>query len=380
MTIPRVFASYAQRDHDKVLRKFIDELAKELDRQTVGDAATVVFFDRKDVHAGEKWSDVIIEALSEAGVLLCLMTPRYFTRPWCGRELQTFVERTSKLPGAAKPHFIFPVWWLRPAVPRPIPKRLAEYLNTDGEFPPEYEAMGLRDLALAGKRAKFERTARRLAVLMTRALASPPQLPPAKIVSDVFDIMNAFDEQQPNDIRVVSLTQGGDAWRPSAGEPTIAEALDATSESRTVFIRKADTGPGLIQSLLTAQAEQQIILLIVDIAQPVDATLTAINALAELENLALLLIDVGNPSVGADAWLGKFTSGAFAKARAEGRFGIATVGSLLKEMDRTVFRARTVVMGRTEPASVQDDRLADLAREQGISVAAQPNLTGPATK
>ena len=68
MTIPRVFASYAQRDHDKVLRKFVDELAKELDRQTVGDADTVVFFDRKDVHAGEKWSEVIIEALSEAGV------------------------------------------------------------------------------------------------------------------------------------------------------------------------------------------------------------------------------------------------------------------------------------------------------------------------
>ena len=35
----------------KVLRKFVDELAKELDRQTVGDADNVVFFDRKDVHA-----------------------------------------------------------------------------------------------------------------------------------------------------------------------------------------------------------------------------------------------------------------------------------------------------------------------------------------
>jgi len=31
MTIPRVFASYAQRDHNKVFRKFVDELAKELD-------------------------------------------------------------------------------------------------------------------------------------------------------------------------------------------------------------------------------------------------------------------------------------------------------------------------------------------------------------
>ena len=93
--------------------------------------------------------------------------------------------------------------------------------------------------------------------------------------------MNAFDEQQPNDIRVVSLTQGGDAWRPTAGDPTIAEALDSTSESRTVFIRKADTGAGLEASLRAAQEEQQIILLIVDAAQPVDQTLTTINDLSE---------------------------------------------------------------------------------------------------
>ncbi len=378
MTIPRVFASYAQRDHDKVLRKFVDELAKELDRQTVGDADTVVFFDRKDVHAGEKWSDVIIEALSEAGVLLCFMTPRYFTRPWCGRELQTFLERTNTLPGNAKPRFIFPVWWLRPAVPRPIPKRLAEYLYTDGEFPAEYETIGLRDLALEGKRAKFEKIARRLAVLMTQVLANPPQLPPAAIVNDVVEIMNAFDEQQPNDIRVVSLTQGGDAWRPTAGEPTIAEALDATSESRTVFIRKADTGAGLETSLRDAQAGQQIILLIVDAAQPVDKALTTINDLSELTNLALLLVDVGNPSVGIDAWLAKFTPGAFAAAKAEGRFGVAAAGGLLKEMDRTVYRARSVVMGRGTPASVQGEDYTKLAREQGISTAAQPNLTGPA--
>ena len=192
--------------------------------------------------------------------------------------------------------------------------------------------------------------------------------------------MNAFDEQQPHDIRVVSLMQGGDAWRPTPGEPTIAEALDATSESRTVFIRKADTGPGLKESLLAAQAEKQVILLIVDAAQPIDQTLTTINELTELKNLAPLLIDVGNPSVGADAWLAKFEKkdGAFAAARAEGRFGVAAAGGLLTEMDRTVYRARSVVRDRGTPAAVEDNNLTESAREQGISTAAQPNLTGPA--
>jgi hypothetical protein len=189
--------------------------------------------------------------------------------------------------------------------------------------------------------------------------------------------MNAFDEQQPNDIRVVSLTQGGDAWRPSTGEPTIADALDATSEGRTVFIRKADTGPGLEASLLVAQKEQQIILLIVDAAQPIDQTLTAINDRSELTNLALLLLDVGNPPVGVEAWLAKFVPGAFAAARAEGRVGVVAAGGLLKEMDRTVFRARNIVMSRTKPASVQSDLHADLASKQGITATAQPNLTGP---
>ena len=379
MTMPRVFASYAQRDYNKQLRKFVEDLATELDSQTVGDAATVVFFDRKGVHAGEKWSDVIIDAVSETGVLVCLMTPRYFTRPWCGRELQTFLDRTSALPPHVKPRFIFPIWWQRPAGQRTIPKRLLEYLNTDDGYPAEYATTGVRELALEGKRIKLGKLVRRLAALITQALETAPQLPRATPVPDVEDIMNAFDEQQPYDVRVVSLTQGGDAWRPTTGEPTIAEALDTTAENLTVFIRKADTGPNLAASLRKAQDEQQVILLIADAVAPPDQTVRDINAMKELTNLSILLMDVGTPSVGAETWLGRFDPGAFAAAQAEGRFGLATSGNLSKEMEKTVYRSRSLVIGRAKTAPVRDDRLVEQAREQGISVAAQPNLSGPAT-
>jgi hypothetical protein len=134
----------------------------------------------------------------------------------------------------------------------------------------------------------------------------------------------------------------------------------------------------LERALVAAQDAQQVILLIVDAAQPIDQALTTINDRFELTNLALLLLDAGNPSVGADAWLANFKQGAFAMARAEGRFGVVAPGTLLREMDRTVFRARNIVQGRGNWASVQDDRLTDLAREQqGINVTAQPNLAGP---
>jgi hypothetical protein len=380
MALPRVFASYAQLDYDKHLRKFVDDLAGELAAQAVGHPESVVFFDRKGVEAGEKWSDVILDALADSGVLLCLMTPRYFTRPWCGRELQTFLERSSRLPAGAEPRFIFPVWWLRPAVPREPPTGLKAYLSTDKEYPTEYAVMGVRDMALEGKRTKIRRVVRRLAVLITQTLARHPQLPPVTAVKDVLEIANAFDEQQAFDVRVVALTQGGDAWRPNLGEPTLAEALETSGEAQPWFIRRIATGPGLLQSLHKAQDEQQVILLVVDAQLPVDATLRAINALTELTNLTVLLVDAGTPPVGMDAWVGQFDAGAFAAAQKDGRNGVAMAYGLVKAVEKTIFQSRTNIMGRAKPIAVRDDTLTERAREQGISVGTQPSLSGPSEK
>lgn len=106
-----VFTSYAQRDRDRYLDRFVEEFRKELQGIAVGrDPDELTFFDR-DVQAGDRWSDKIITAVNEAHVLLCLMSPAYFTRAWCGRELQAFIERESRLPAPFNGGpFIVPIW------------------------------------------------------------------------------------------------------------------------------------------------------------------------------------------------------------------------------------------------------------------------------
>src|SRR5207248_2826796 len=108
-----VFASYAQLDRDKHLENFIQQLADELRRETgASNKELMVFFDRDGVHAGDRFTDTILRAANSADTLLCLLTPTYFRREWCGRELEIFLRREKRLPESARQlRFIFPIWW-----------------------------------------------------------------------------------------------------------------------------------------------------------------------------------------------------------------------------------------------------------------------------
>ena len=94
----QVFTSYAQADREKYLEKFIDEFREEVGSLLgLADRTTVVFFDRDGVKAGDEWSTTIIHALRHAKILVCLMSPTYLGREWCGRELEVFLSRLGKL-------------------------------------------------------------------------------------------------------------------------------------------------------------------------------------------------------------------------------------------------------------------------------------------
>jgi hypothetical protein len=171
-----VFTSYAQLDRDQYLEKFIVEFREEL-RALMGaaDAVALAFFDRDGVTAGDRWSAKIIDAVNGADVLLCLMSPTYFTREWCGRELEIFLRRHSKLPvGVANSRFIFPIWWQVPLAPRPLPTRLGAYRYKDPQFPRAYESTGLRGLARQRRWGQFRQIVDRLAKLVGDTLTQPP--------------------------------------------------------------------------------------------------------------------------------------------------------------------------------------------------------------
>jgi hypothetical protein len=106
-----VFTSYAQADREKHLEEFVTEFREQLGGLFGQvDRTTILFFDRDGVKAGDAWNETIIDAVRHAKVLICLMSPTYFGREWCGRELEMFSRRSGglNLPDGASVRFISP--------------------------------------------------------------------------------------------------------------------------------------------------------------------------------------------------------------------------------------------------------------------------------
>jgi hypothetical protein len=217
----------------------------------------------------------------------------------------------------------------------------------------------------------------RLVAIVVTTVNTKPALPPGPAGVDVKQIPNAFDEQHPYDVKLLVLAPGGDSWRPSTEDPTVADAVLAAANKLETFIRPLETGAALAQNLLEAQQEEQVIFAVIDAATPQQAVLEQINSLA-LPNLAVLLVDAGSPSVGATAWLEQRGPGAFANARAAGLMRVAGPKELKGQIELAVDDARRRLRAGQPAARAKDAQLAQTALSNGINVAFQPTLAGPA--
>jgi len=182
----------------------------------------------------------------------------------------------------------------------------------------------------------------------------------------------------PFDVRMVSIAPGGDAWRPTAVDMVVSEAAERSAENLQVFIRKLETGANFASALQTAQAQQQVILLVADASMPADPLLNTLNGLP-LSNLAVLLVDAGKPAVGLDAWLAAVGGGACAAAKNAGMVSLAGPGELQTQMERLICDARRRLQIAVPPAKAEDAALSERAKAQGISADLQPTLAGPGT-
>ena len=382
-----VFTSYAQADREPYLTKFVDEFRKTLGGfQGIHDEEErkkLAFFDR-DIVGGEKWSNAIVSALRDARVLVCLLSHTYLRRPWCGRELQVFLERSDalQLPPGKSACFIFPVWWQKPQKPRPLPRRLSELNWRDPQYPKRYDEGGVWSLYRKGKTKDYRAMADRLAELVHEALEGAYQLPPAGAIADIEQIRDAFDEQQDFDARLLTLTTGGDQWQPGPTDPTVEKAAEEAARKLQIFIRAIDQSKGLAAGLNKAQAEKQIILLVVDANLPTSPALTELNSLA-LPNLAVLLVQSGPAAKSFDDWLTAtgLPAGALARAKANGLVRVPGPGTLAGEMQVLLDAAGTFLSSETPPAKAVDPAITDRAKkEEGIDLEEQPHLAGPGTK
>lgn len=370
------FTSYAQLDRDRDLERFVRRVRDELrSLRAEPDLERVAFFDR-DIKAGDEWSRLVLQAVNEADVLVCLLSPTYFTRPWCGRELSVFLDRYRQLQeGADATAFIFPIWWQYPTAPRPLPRALQSFNYRDPDFPPDYATEGGRGLANLGRWSQFRRLATVLARRISATLDRPHRLPPGAPVGEILEIVNAFDEQQPYDVQMVALTPGGGTWAPIPRGPTVNAAAEAAAERLKVFIRPIRTGPGLEQRLEQGRDEEQMLLVIADAATPPDALAHAVDGLG-LPNLALLLVET-QPGA-ADAWLAALLpGGAIAGARERGMVRTPRAEQMQDDMERLVDEARRRMMAPAPAARVENAALDRNAAAQGIATGVQPTLSGP---
>jgi ADP-ribose pyrophosphatase YjhB (NUDIX family) len=116
-----LFLSYA---HDDDADGFVAALADALQQQhqEFTNEKLRIFFDRHAICTADDWKYRILGGLKAARALLSVLSPTYFVRPWCLRELETFVEleKARAWPGEA----LTPVYAV--TVPDADPTRTAD--------------------------------------------------------------------------------------------------------------------------------------------------------------------------------------------------------------------------------------------------------------
>ena len=107
-------ADFPVREPNRDVIAFFDDLNRDVaelvDRPTGADPG---FIDR-DIPAGSLWEPTLLQAIGTCQVFVALMSARYFTSPWCGREWHAFSQRTVTPRAGAEPGHetaIVPVVW-----------------------------------------------------------------------------------------------------------------------------------------------------------------------------------------------------------------------------------------------------------------------------
>ena len=147
-----VFASHSSDDRRESgnrnsLEKFIAQVESVV-RTKLGlpSEQDIVFLDARNIEVGDAWEDKLLQAVSRARSILCLLSPNYLRSDWCGRELQVFLKRIEQLreqPDSDFQSFIFPVFWEGQHPPYDLPEVICRFQFRLTDVPAEYGRRGL---------------------------------------------------------------------------------------------------------------------------------------------------------------------------------------------------------------------------------------------
>ena len=111
----KVFVSYARNDlKGGELEEFLKQLEIDLE-VTLGEKASVLFRDLRDLELGAQWKPELEEALRTSSICLAICSESYFKSPACGKEFAIFRDRLAEAgrqDPAAGYRAIFPIIWM----------------------------------------------------------------------------------------------------------------------------------------------------------------------------------------------------------------------------------------------------------------------------
>lgn len=92
-----VFLSYAHdnNEDDGVHPRWVKSFSKQLSVKLLGQVGETVqvWWDDSDLDRSQVFDDVIEKAVRTSAIILSLVSPKYITRPYCGKELGWFTEQ-----------------------------------------------------------------------------------------------------------------------------------------------------------------------------------------------------------------------------------------------------------------------------------------------
>lgn len=162
------FWSYAHKDDERVEGKIV-QLVERVSREYAlltgypQERSTDLFLDCRTIEWGEDWSQRIDQALTTAALLIPVLSPLYFARPECRRELEAFASDGQP---AGRRESILPILYV------PIPNFTAD--NPDRLVAAasrlryeDWTGLRLRDFDSQESRQAVNRLARRLGQLIS---------------------------------------------------------------------------------------------------------------------------------------------------------------------------------------------------------------------
>jgi FxsC-like protein len=310
---PLFFLSYASNPALKRFQeRFFDDLVEALiAERDILDAqkARIGFYDREGIQLGDSWTHKLAEALRTCRVFVYIQSEAYFSRLWCGREWTVFRNRIdswmqdSEAP-ATRPPLMLPVLW-KSATRNPPGTVAADIQYIHREFGEAYVQNGLHTLMnLERFRDNYQEFLSRLAQRILQ-VSDTHALPPGDRARIDFEaIPNAFEALVPTGpsgpngpvatsaredvgprhvvfVYVVGTraelqnwrrmveAYGDDGWvdwRPYFPpiDRRVARYAQGVVVDEDLNYERLDLAPDLVRILRKAEADNKIIILVVD--------------------------------------------------------------------------------------------------------------------